>query len=129
MAEIQRPPFPPTEIALKRAFSSALKEVRRPPLSFPILVKPSLSPRLLQQPSILLAAQFFFSHLFFQVGPDIAMLWSFCTSFPELLGLSPLTTLEDLLLSIIEGSCSRLLGETHIALIRLALVCSTRRCL
>mmetsp|Transcript_4546 Transcript_4546/g.12680 ORF Transcript_4546/g.12680 Transcript_4546/m.12680 type:complete len:1365 (+) Transcript_4546:425-4519(+) len=81
LADVQRPPFPPTEIVLKRAFASALKEV----------------------------------------GPDLIMVWSFCTSFPELLGLWPSIAAEDLLLATVEGFSSRLLAETHIALIRLAL--------
>uniref|UniRef100_A0A061RG88 Homeodomain protein n=2 Tax=Tetraselmis sp. GSL018 TaxID=582737 RepID=A0A061RG88_9CHLO len=56
-----------------------------------------------------------------ELGPDIVMVWSFCTSFPEVVGLWPSTTVEELLLAVVEGSCSRLLAETNIALIRLAL--------
>jgi hypothetical protein len=80
--EIILPPFPPTDICLKRAFANAIE----------------------------------------LVAPDVVMIWSFCTSFPELLGLSPSTTLEQLFRAIVEGSGSRLLGEVHMALIRLVLV-------
>jgi hypothetical protein len=80
--EIILPPFPPTDICLKRGFARAIEAV----------------------------------------APDVVMIWSFCTSFPELLGLSPSTTLDQLFKAIVEGSGSRLLGEVHIALIRLALV-------
>jgi len=55
-----------------------------------------------------------------ETGPDVLMVWAFCSSFPELLGLWP-SCVEDLLAAVVEGSGSRLLAEMHISLIKLAL--------
>ena len=52
------------------------------------------------------------------LGADLLMAWSFLGTFGEILGLWP-CTVEELLGALVGGNASRLLGEVHIALLRL----------
>lgn len=52
------------------------------------------------------------------LGSDLLMVWAFLGTFGEILGLWP-CTVDELLGAVAAGAASRLLGEVHIALLRL----------